>query len=205
MTANKGGETKWPETTMIGPDTRTRLLDVAMELVQLRGYNAFSFHGLADRVGIKTASIHYHFPTKGDLGLALVKRHRQALAKELAHIDADEPNPWEQLRRYAGIFRSTLENGQRMCLGGMLAIEYQTLPPELVEEVRGYFEDNEKWLARTLQAGRKARVVAFSRPATEVARTLFAALEGAMLSACAFGDYDRFDAAAAWHLSQLKA
>ncbi len=120
-------------------------------------------------MGIKTASIHYHFPTKGDLGLALVKRHRQALAKELARIDADEPDPWEQLRRYAGIFRSTLENGQRMCLGGMLAIEYQSLPPELVHEVRGYFGDNEKWLARTLQAGRKARVVAFSRPLPRLA------------------------------------
>ncbi len=190
---------------MGNPDTRTQLLDVAMELVQLRGYNAFSFHDLADRVGIKTASIHYHFPTKGNLGLALVKRHRKELEEAFAQIDADEPDAWKRLRWYTGLFRATLENGHRMCLGGMLAIECHTLPPDLVAEVRGFFEDNEAWLARTFQVGRKAGTVVITRPAPEVARTLFSALEGAMLSACAFGDFDRFDAAASWHLAQLKA
>jgi TetR/AcrR family transcriptional regulator, transcriptional repressor for nem operon len=186
-------------------DTRSQLLEVAMELIQQRGYNAFSFHDLADRVGIKTASIHYHFPTKGDLGLTLVKRHRQVFAEAFANIDAGEANPWERLRQYVGLFRATLENGHRMCLAGMLAIEYQTLPADLVGEIRRLFEDNERWLASTLNAGRKAKAITLDRPAAEVARTLFAALEGAMLSACAFGDFDRFDAAAAWHLSQIKA
>ena len=175
---------KRTEKIMSEPDTRSQLLDVALELVQTRGYNAFSFHDLAERVGIKTASIHYHFPTKGDLGLTLVKLHRQAFAKAFASIDASAPDPWERLRRYAGLFRATLEDGHRMCLAGMLAIEYQTLPPNLVGEVRGLFEDNERWLTSTLKAGRKARVIMFDRPAAEVARTLFAALEGAMLSAC---------------------
>src|SRR5580704_4135811 len=113
------------------PDTRAQLLDVALELVQLRGYNAFSFRDLADRVGIKTASIHYHFPTKGDLGLALVRQHRRVLAEAFARLD-NEPDPLRRLQQYAGVFRSTLENGHRMCLGGILAIEYQTLPAELV-------------------------------------------------------------------------
>ncbi len=190
---------------MSHPGTREQILDAAMELVQLRGYNAFSFQDLADQVGIKTASIHYHFPTKGELGRALVRRHRQELAKAFAHLNADEPDTWKRLRRYTGFFRATLENGHRMCLGGMLAIEHQSLPADLVAEVRGFFEDNEKWLTHTLQGGRKAGVLTFARPATEVARTFFAALEGAMLSACAFGDFDRFDSAAAWHLAQLKA
>jgi TetR/AcrR family transcriptional regulator, transcriptional repressor for nem operon len=186
------------------PDTRSRLLEVALELVQLRGYNAFSFQDLARRVGIKTASIHYHFPTKGDLGLTLVRRHRQVFADAFASIDTSEPDHWERLRRYVGLFRATLEDGHRMCLAGMLAIEYQSLPPELVDEVRGLFENNELWLTKTLKAGRKAGLLDFDGPAAEVARTLFAALEGAMLSACAFADLNRFDAAATWHLEQLR-
>jgi len=140
-------------------------------------------------VGIKTASIHYHFPTKGDLGLALVRRHRQELTEAFAHLDADEPDTWERLLQYAFFFRATLENGHRMCLGGMLAIEHKSLPADLVAEVREFFEENERWLASTLQAGRQARTVVFGRPAAEIARILFAALEGAMLSACAFGDF----------------
>jgi TetR/AcrR family transcriptional repressor of nem operon len=83
-------------------------------------------------------------------------------------------------------------------------IDYQTLPADMVAEVRGFFEDNEQWLARTLRAGRKAGAITIARPATEVARTLFAALEGAMLAARAFGDFGRFDAAAAWHMARLK-
>jgi TetR/AcrR family transcriptional repressor of nem operon len=187
------------------PDTRTQILDIATELVRTRGYNGFSFHDLAGRVGIKTASIHYHFPTKGALGLSLVRRQRQALSKAMADIDAKGSDAWERLRKYTVLFRSTLEQGHQMCLGGMLAIEYRSLPSDLVTEVQGFFNDNEKWLTRTLQVGRKAGVITFSRPAAEVARTLFAALEGAMLSACAFGDFARFDAAATWHLAQLKA
>ncbi len=190
---------------MSEPDTRTRLLDIGLELVQTRGYNSFSFHDLAMRMGIKTPSVHYHFPTKADLGRALVQRHRQVLAEAFAHIDADEPDAWKRLQLYAQVFRSTLRNGHRMCLGGMLAIDYQTLPADLVAEVQGFFEDNELWLARTLRVGRKAGVVVFVPSATEVARTLFAALEGAMLAARAFGDFSRFDTAAAWHLGQLKA
>ena len=85
-------------------NTRSKLLDVALEFIQLRGYNAFSFHDLADRVGIKTASIHYHFRTKGDLGLTLVKRHRQVFAQAFASIDASEPDPWERSAGTLGYF-----------------------------------------------------------------------------------------------------
>jgi TetR/AcrR family transcriptional repressor of nem operon len=190
---------------MSEPNTRDQLLDVAQELVQLRGYNGFSFYDLAERVGIKTASIHYHFPTKGDLGLALIKRHRQEMAEAFAQLEADEPDPWLRLQRYTGFFRATLEDGHRMCLGGILAVEHKCLPDELVAEVRRFFEDNERWLASTLKSGQEAGRIALARPEAEVARALFAALEGAMVSACAFGDFDRFDAAAAWHLANLKA
>ncbi len=186
-------------------DTRTNILETAAELIQHRGYNGFSFHDLAARVGIKTASVHYHFPTKGDLGVALVRRHRATLVEALARLEAEEPDPWGRLRRYAGLFRATLEQGHKMCLGGMLAAEHRTLPPELVAEVRGFIEDHERWLSQTIQAGRKAGVVTPNRPADEVARAFFAALEGAILAACAFGEFGRFDTAAAWHLGQLRA
>ena len=53
--------------------TANRILDVAERLVQLRGYNAFSYADVAKAVGIRKASLHYHFATKGDLGLALVE------------------------------------------------------------------------------------------------------------------------------------
>ena len=186
-------------------DTRTALLDVALELLQTRGFHSFSFRDLADRVGIKTASIHYHFPTKGDLGRDVLVRHRALVADFQAEVDANGKNAFERLKLYCNVFRSTLSHGHRMCLGGMLAIEYSTLPEEVVEQVRGFYEDNEQWLTRTLLEGRQDGVLTFSAPAATVARMLFDALEGAMLAARAFGDDKRLDAAIHWHLSQLAA
>ena len=189
----------------MGDTTADKLLDLAQELIQTRGYNAFSYRDLADRVGIKTASIHYHFATKGDLGLALVARHRKGLAATLADIDRHAADPPDRLRRFVALFRATLADGDRMCLCGMLAAEYRTLPPPVAAEVRLYFEDNERWLARTLLAGRKSGELAFADSAAVVARAAVASLEGAMLAARLYADRGRFDAAAAWLLANLGA
>lgn len=45
-------------------------MDVANKYIQKVGFNAFSYSDLANEIGIKKASIHYHFPSKMDLGIA---------------------------------------------------------------------------------------------------------------------------------------
>src|SRR5262245_58062883 len=140
-------------------DMATQLLDAAQELAQTRGYNAFSYRDLAERVGIKTASIPYHFPTKGDLGTAVLDRYRQRFLGALAALDEQFPEPQDAARkldRYVNLFHGTLKAGNRMCLGGMLAVEYATLPAEVQREVRRFFDDSESWLEKTLADGRKS-------------------------------------------------
>jgi TetR/AcrR family transcriptional repressor of nem operon len=187
---------------VIASDTRDKLLDIALELVQTRGFNAFSFRDIAERIGITTASIHYYFRTKADLGRELVIRHRGVLAEFLATVDATPNDAFERLRHYCRVFQTTLANGHRMCLGGMLAIEAATLPGEVVLEVRGFYDDNERWLTRTLEEGDRQGLLRFSPPPPS--RILFDALEGAMLAARAFNDPTRLDAAIDWHLNQLR-
>jgi TetR/AcrR family transcriptional regulator, transcriptional repressor for nem operon len=187
------------------PDMRLKLLEIATELVELVGYNAFSFRDLADRVGITTASVHYHFPTKGDLGVALVARQRELEESFRQRLERESPDAWKRLRAFATGFRSNLENGRRMCLCGMLAAEHSTIPGPVLELVRAFFRDNEVWIARNLLDGRKSGRITFTGPAAPVARALMSAIEGAMLAAKAFGDLDRFDSVAEWHLAQIKA
>ena len=43
-----------------------------------------------------------------------------------------------------------------MCLCGMLAAEYQTLPPPMRDAVVGFFDINEAWLERVLDEGKAA-------------------------------------------------
>ncbi|QEH36244.1 HTH-type transcriptional repressor ComR [Aquisphaera giovannonii] len=186
------------------PETRTVVLDVAQELIQTRGYNAFSFRDVAERVGIKTASIHYHFPTKTDLCRAVISRQREELAAALARIDAEEDDANRRLARYVSVFRATLEVGNRMCLCGMLAADATTLDPSIVADLRSSLGDHEAWLEALLHRGEEAGVMAASGDLREEARLILSSLEGAMLLARTFDDPGRFDAAALALLSRFR-
>lgn len=173
-------------------DTPTRILDAAERLAQTRGYNGFSYADVAELVGIRSAGIHYHFPSKGDLGRELVARYRTAFRLRLDEIDRSQDDPRRKLAAYADIYRHVLLDGQRMCLCGMLAADVATLPPAVRAEVDGFFAEQEGWLAAVLDAGRRAETLRFAGPPEGEAHLLVAALEGAMLLARVRGDGDRF-------------
>lgn len=90
-----------------------------------------------------------------------------------------------------------------MCLCGMLAAEYATLPKPMKQEMKHFFEENERWLAAVLKQGQRRRELKFSGSEIEVARTLVGSLEGAMMLARSFGEVARFQAAANRSLAEL--
>jgi TetR/AcrR family transcriptional regulator, transcriptional repressor for nem operon len=187
-------------------DTRRELLDLAEKFVRTRGYNGFSYRDLAEQIGIKTASIHYHFPTKGDLGEALIENEREVFARNLAQLDATERDPRRRLERFIQLFQSTtIGCDNRMCLGAVLAVEQETLPDSVGQGVRRLFADNEDWLGKLLEEGRKMRQFRFKGSANVAARSLFSSLEGALLTARAFHDIGRFEATSRWILETLIA
>src|SRR5690606_40708940 len=55
-------------------DTAQQIIDLAEDAIATKGYSAFSFREIAALMGIKSASIHYHFPTKPHLGLAVDRK-----------------------------------------------------------------------------------------------------------------------------------
>jgi TetR/AcrR family transcriptional regulator, transcriptional repressor for nem operon len=185
--------------------TTDQLLDVAQELAQTRGYNAFSYRDLAARVGIRSASIHHHFPSKGDLGRALVARYRERFSDALRRIAAGPGDAAARLTAYVELFRATYENGGRLCLGGMFAADLPTLPPEVQEQVRGFYADNEAWLTRLLDAGRRSSELDFQGSPRDAAAALLDGLEGALLGARAHGSTARFARATRWLLLSVGA
>jgi TetR/AcrR family transcriptional repressor of nem operon len=174
------------------------ILDVAQELVQRNGYNAFSYRDLSNRVGVKTSSIHYYFPSKADLGRVLVQRYTEQLKQVLAAIDAATDNPCHKLERLAGIFSDTFRADGRLCLGGMLATDFMTLPETIQTEVRVFFTSAETWLTQVLEAGRSANAFQFHGSPEALAKTYIATLEGALIAARAFNDERRLTDAATW-------
>jgi TetR/AcrR family transcriptional repressor of nem operon len=176
-------------------DTASQILDVAERLVQERGYNGFSYGDVASELGITRAALHYHFASKGDLGAALIERYAARFLDALARVDDDGRAAPDKLRAYAQLYADVFRD-DRMCLCGMLAADYATLPDPMRERVVRFFDDNEAWLERVLEHGRSAGTIRFDGSARPVARALIAGLEGAMLVSRPYHDVGRMGDAA---------
>lgn len=173
--------------------TAERILDIAERLLQTRGFNNFSYADIARELGITTASLHYHFPSKAELGHALIARYAKRFREALDRIDQEAPDAPAKLEAYASLYAGVLE-GKRMCMCGVLAAEYQTLPRPMRRAVIAFFDDNQRWLSDALHQGQAEHTLAFSGPADEVAQSILSTLEGAMLVARPYGDLGKFNA-----------
>lgn len=172
-------------------DMREAVMTAARATVQSHGYNALSFRELAKEVGIKSASVHYHFPTKGDLGAALARRYTEEGAAYLAELLATSEDATWRMDRYTEIFRSALANDNRMCLCGIMSAELDDLPTEVRTEIDRFAAMNVSWLAKVLSGVSPS---ASDQDLQEHAMAIFAAIEGAQLVARGCRDiaiYDR--------------
>jgi TetR/AcrR family transcriptional repressor of nem operon len=183
-------------------DTASRILDVAERLVQVRGFNGFSYADVASELDVTKASLHYHFPGKAELGEALIRRYAARFAEALSAIDGGGGDGPAKLEAYAGIYGDVLRD-RRMCLCGMLAAEYDTLPAPMREAIVGFFDDNEAWLTGVLEQGERDGMLSLEGSPSDEARTIVSGLEGALLIARPYGDIARFEAAASRLLTGL--
>lgn len=168
------------------------ILDAAEGLARSGGYHGFSFRDVAARVGIKSASVHYHFPTKADLGAAVARRYTDRFLDALGDPAGPAAAPGELVGRYVAAFRHALVTERRMCLCGMLGSEVAALPPEVAAEAKRFFERNIDWLEAVLsrrENGPAADLAASRREAL----TILAALEGALILARTLENPSVFD------------
>jgi TetR/AcrR family transcriptional regulator, transcriptional repressor for nem operon len=177
------------------PRTADRILDIAERLVQTRGFNNFSYGDIAEEMGITKASLHYHFPGKAELGQALITRYSERFNAALEKIDERLPDAHAKLEAYAGLYADVLR-GKRMCMCGVLAAEYETLPEGMRGAVIEFFDENQRWLAHLLSAGREDGTLKVDGSVDAAAQSIISTLEGAMLVARPYGDLARFTAAA---------
>jgi len=170
-------------------ETAEQILDLAEMLIRTRGYSAFSYQDIADELGIRKASIHYHFPSKTDLGVAVVDRYVARFAAALAAI-AEDPSQTSMamLDVYAEPYIGSAGSADQICLCGALAGEILALPPELRSRVDGFFRAHQAWLTAILERGIARAEFELAAPASKVARLVFAALQGALLVKRTTGD-----------------
>lgn len=175
-------------------ETPERILDVAQSLVQTRGYNAFSYADIASSLNVTKASLHYHFPSKASLGSSLIARYEGRFRQLLEMIETkDQPAP-AQIQSYMAIYSGVLAD-HRMCMCGMLAAEFETLPKPMQSALDHFFGMNENWLEAILRKGLGDGSLTFEEDPKSLAQFMVATLEGAMMLARSHADDQRFKAA----------
>lgn len=163
-------------------NTAQNILDVARDIVRSRGYSAFSYADIAKKVGIRKASIHYHFSSKDELVKQLVRQYRESMARQCDRISQSSTRPDEQLMQFAQLYQNGLDQHQ-ICLCAMLAADFTVLSQPVQEEIRTFFQQTETWLTALLQKGCDAKIWECN-PSPEVeAKSLIAMLQGAQLLA----------------------
>jgi TetR/AcrR family transcriptional repressor of nem operon len=171
-------------------DKKQEVMMAARLMVQAQGYNALSFRDLAEAVGVKSSSIHYYFPTKGDLGAALARQYTEEFIEYLDGLLAQGLDWRTCIARYAEVFRDTLLRENRMCMAGVLAAERPSLAPEVRLEVERFTAHIVGWLARVLAVGYPDMDAAALKGR---AFAVFSAIEGAQLVARGCDDVTVFD------------
>ena len=118
-------------------ETAEQILDLAETLIQTRGYSAFSYQDIADALGIRKASIHYHFPSKADLGVAVINRYIDRFDAALTEVAGDESqSSMAMLELYVQPYLQFARAPDRVCLCGALAGEMLALPLNYEAQVR---------------------------------------------------------------------
>lgn len=132
-------------------DKKAEVIAVAQRLMAQRGFAGFSYRDVAEEVGITTASIHYHFPSKTDLGEEAAHNYTETFMAQLGEPDDSDVTPAELLKRFVNLYSHTGLDGDGYCLCGTLSSTTDALPKSIRKLTRGFFEKQIEWLTQVLQ------------------------------------------------------
>ena len=162
--------------------TADRILDAGQELIQTGGFSAMSFQDIASEVGIRKPSIIHHFPTKAELGVAIIRRYRDTFAAQLQQISEDPAkSSWDALEFYFSPYLFLASTPDKVCLCGALAGEIPVLPEVMCVEVKQFIEAHQRWLEEILREGvERGELVLIDSPQS-LSRVIFNSLQGSLL------------------------
>ena len=160
-------------------DTRERILDAAEQLLATRGYHGFSYHDIAKPLGIKNAAVHYHFPAKADLGVAIVRRYRDMLKTASEEFMKFGGSARRHLEAYLDFFMKEACEHKTMCPMGVLTADYFSIPETMREEGSKLEREVFAMLIRVLEVGREQGELRFEGEPRTKAVMMMSVLQGA--------------------------
>lgn len=139
-------------------DTKTEILDLGEKLIRTKGYFSFSYADISTQLQVKNAAVHYHFPSKAELGAAIIQRaidHVHSFANNWAALPEDE-----QFKKF---LHNYFESNSRslVCLMGGLSSSYEALPEEMQVKLKEMGEVILAWVTKCLTDGKRKGIFHF--------------------------------------------
>ena len=171
----------------VSKETKVEILDLAEDLLLNRGFNGFSYANISSALKIKNAAIHYYFPSKADLGVAIIQRARERFASWTQDERISGNSAKEKLEAFFRSYLRFLEAGQQVCLGGALETDFKTLPPEMQVETQKFATEILVWMEGVLEEGREEHIFSFPGEARDQGILILSSLQGALQMTRAVG------------------
>lgn len=162
-----------------GSETKAQIVDIAQHLLLDKGFNGFSYKDISTRLGIKNAAIHYHYPSKEDLGVAIIQRTRKNFQAGAQELENQHLNPWQKLDWFFKLFLNNLQKGE-VCLGGSLGTDFHAIPGKMQIEIQALVSGLLTWLEKLLEDGRNQGEFSFSGNPAEKAAVVGTSVQGAL-------------------------
>ncbi|MGA9574956.1 MAG: TetR/AcrR family transcriptional regulator [Lysobacterales bacterium] len=159
-------------------DTREQIMDRAAQLLMSRGFNGFSYRDISSHLGVKNAAVHYHFPAKTDLALALIDEYRRLLRRRTGEFMAYGGSARQQIEGFFAFSTHQCELGRCICPFGAFSVDYCDLPEEVQTATHSFMDETIRWLTRVMEVGRDSGEFSFAGDARAKALVVLSALQG---------------------------
>ncbi|EPG75873.1 transcriptional regulator, TetR family [Leptospira fainei serovar Hurstbridge str. BUT 6] len=162
------------------PDTKEEILKLSKSLVQTKGFHSFSYQDISDKLKLKKASIHYHYPSKADLGKELLKSYSENFESWAAQLEKRKLTPKEKVEEFFRMFSKIPGKGDRICPGGAFGLDLDSLPKSLKLSYENFQDQKIQWLSKVLKEGRSDGSIRSYGTPLEQAECIYSTLQGSL-------------------------
>ncbi len=168
--------------TSKGDRTRSKILDEATRVFNRKGFSATSINDILKASGTTKGSLYFHFSSKGEIGLEVLKREKQAFMSFLDDILNEGP-PGQSLHNFfeAALAKHSQQDFVGGCLFGNTALEASDTSPELAAFVASVFDDWIMKIAQNVDQAQQAGQIRKDVPARDLAEMIVSTVEGGIM------------------------
>lgn len=136
----------------VAQDTKSRIVDAALETLKAEGFAGTSARAIARRGGFNQALIFYHFGTVNDLLLAALDRTSELRMARYGEAVSGVSTIEKAVEVATDLYREDLASGHITVLSELIAgsLDRPDLAPEIVARMEPWIELAEEAVRRTL-------------------------------------------------------